>query len=101
VLTCSAQENTGLDEIWQAVQRHRKVLESTGELDKRRRDQQVAWVWNLVHDQLLARLHEHPAVRAIAPALEQQVRDGSLTATTAAQQILKAFGDSAAGLGNR
>lgn len=98
VLTCSARENTGLDEVWQAVQRHRGVLESTGELDKRRRDQQVAWVWNMVHDQLLARLHEHPAVRAIAPALEQQVRDGSLTATTAAQEILQAFGDSAARL---
>lgn len=93
VLTCSAQEHTGLDEVWQEVRRHREVLESTGELDQRRRDQQVAWVWNLVHDQLLARLHEHPAVRAIAPALERQVRDGSLTATTAAQEILAAFGE--------
>jgi LAO/AO transport system kinase len=92
VLTCSAQENTGLDDVWQAVERHRTVLEATGELVQRRRDQQVAWVWNLVQDQLLARLHEDPGVRAIAPALEQQVRDGSLTATTAAEEILNAFG---------
>jgi LAO/AO transport system kinase len=93
VLTCSAQENTGLDEVWETLQRHRAMLESTGELERRRRDQQVEWTWNLVRDQLLSRLHEHPAVRAIAPTLEQQVRDGTVTATTAAEQILDAFHD--------
>jgi LAO/AO transport system kinase len=92
VLTCSAQENTGLDEVLERIQQHRAVLESTGELDRRRRDQQVQWTWNLVHDQLLARLHEDPGVRAIVPALEQRVRDGSITATAAADQILDAFG---------
>ena len=92
VLTCSAQENRGLDEVWERITRHRAMLESTGELDRRRRDQQVEWTWNLVHDQLLGRLHDHPGVRAIAPALEQQVRDGSVTATMAAEQILDAFG---------
>ncbi|HEY1624662.1 MAG TPA: methylmalonyl Co-A mutase-associated GTPase MeaB [Streptosporangiaceae bacterium] len=92
VLTCSAQENSGLDEVWERIQRHRAMLESTGELGRRRRDQQVGWTWSLVRDQLLTRLHEDPKVRAIAPALEQQVRDGSVTATTAAVQILDAFG---------
>jgi len=92
VLTCSAQQGTGLDELWERIQRHREALESTGELERRRRDQQVQWTWNLVRDQLLARLYQHPGVRAIAPALEQKVRDGSVTATTAAEQILDAFG---------
>jgi LAO/AO transport system kinase len=91
VLTCSARESTGLDEVWERIERHRAVLESTGELDLRRREQQVEWTWNLVHDQLLARLHEHSGVRALAPTLEQRVRDGSVTATTAADQILDAF----------
>jgi LAO/AO transport system kinase len=92
VLTCSAAHGTGLDEVWEQVQRHREVLSSTGQLEERRRDQQVGWAWSLVQDQLLARLHDHPGVRAIAPALEQQVRDGSVTATTAAERILDTFG---------
>jgi LAO/AO transport system kinase len=91
VLTCSAQEGAGLDEVWDRVQKHRAVLESTGELERLRRDQQVHWTWNLVHDRLLARLHDDPAVRALAPGLEQRVRDGSVTATSAAEQILDAF----------
>ena len=92
VLTCSAALGTGLDQVWAEVQRHRAMLESTGELERRRRDQQVGWAWSLVQDQLLARLHGHPGVRAIAPVLEQKVRDGSVTATTAAEQILAEFG---------
>ena len=92
VLTCSAREGAGLDEVWEKIQRHREALESAGELDRRRRDQQVDWTWDLVHDRLLARLRGHPGVRGIAPALERRVRDGSITATTAADQILDAFG---------
>jgi LAO/AO transport system kinase len=97
VRTCSAQQGTGLGQVWEDIQRHRSVLESSGELSRRRREQQVNWTWDLVRDQLLARLHEHPEVRAIVPALEQRVRDGSVTATTAADQILKAFGVAAFG----
>jgi LAO/AO transport system kinase len=91
VLTCSAQQGAGLDQVWESIQRHRTALESAGELDRRRREQQVNWTWDLVKHQLLGRLHEHPAVRAIAAGLERQVRDGSVTATAAADQILEAF----------
>jgi LAO/AO transport system kinase len=92
VLTCSAQEGTGLDEVWERIGKHRATLESTGELERRRRDQQVSWTWSLVRNQLLDRLHAHPGVRAIAPALEQKVRDGMITPGAAADQILDEFG---------
>jgi LAO/AO transport system kinase len=92
VLTCSAVEGAGLSEVWQRVLRHRATLESSGALDRLRRDQQVEWAWNLVRDRLLSRLHEHPDVRALAPKLEQEVRDGVLTPTMAAERILAAFG---------
>jgi LAO/AO transport system kinase len=94
VLTCSAQQGTGLDQVWEGIQRHGAVLESAGELARRRREQQVSWVWDLVRERLLTRLHDHPLVRAVAPELERAVRDGSVTATTAADQILEAFGHS-------
>lgn len=92
VLTCSAREGTGLDVVWERLEQHRRVLEATGALDTKRRDQQVDWTWSMVRDQLLTRLREHPGVRRLGPVLEQQVRDGTLTATLAADQLLEAFG---------
>ncbi|MGW2177585.1 methylmalonyl Co-A mutase-associated GTPase MeaB [Streptomyces sp. NPDC001732] len=91
VLTCSARESTGLDTLWERLEQHRALLESTGRLAAKRRDQQIDWTWTMVRDELLESLHGHPAVRALAPSLEQRVRDGELTATLAAEQILGAF----------
>jgi LAO/AO transport system kinase len=91
VLSCSARESTGLELVWERLEQHRALLDSTGRLADKRREQQVGWTWSMVRDELLGRLYAHPAVRAAAPDLEQRVRDGSLTATLAAESILKAF----------
>ena len=92
VLSCSARESTGLDVVWERLEQHRTLLDSAGRLTAKRRDQQVGWAWAMVRDELLGRLHADPAVRSLAPDLEQRVRDGQLTATLAAERILEAFG---------
>ncbi|WP_018566709.1 methylmalonyl Co-A mutase-associated GTPase MeaB [Streptomyces sp. PsTaAH-124] len=91
VLSCSARESTGLDTVWERLEQHRALLDSAGRLTAKRRAQQVDWTWSMVHDELLGRLHADPAVRSLAPELEQQVRQGGLTATLAAERILRAF----------
>ncbi|ARP72825.1 methylmalonyl Co-A mutase-associated GTPase MeaB [Streptomyces pluripotens] len=91
VLHCSARESTGLDTVWERLEQHRRLLESTGRLAAKRREQQVGWTWAMVRDELLGRLHADPAVREAAPDLERQVREGRLTATRAAERILAAF----------
>ncbi|GAA3479952.1 methylmalonyl Co-A mutase-associated GTPase MeaB [Streptomyces yanii] len=91
VLTCSARESTGLDTLWERLEQHRALLDSTGRLAAKRREQQVDWTWTMVRDELLDSLRSHPEVRALTPTLEQRVRDGELTATLAAEEILAAF----------
>ncbi|UED87291.1 methylmalonyl Co-A mutase-associated GTPase MeaB [Streptomyces profundus] len=91
VLSCSAREETGLDKIWERVRQHRDTLETHGRLAAKRDDQRVRWTWNMVRDQLLGELHQHPAVRELSPTLERRVRDGTLTPTLAADEILSAF----------
>ncbi|MEU1226553.1 methylmalonyl Co-A mutase-associated GTPase MeaB [Streptomyces sp. NPDC005828] len=93
VLSCSARESAGLDEVWERLRAHRALLDSTGRLAAKRQDQQVDWTWSMVRDELLRRLHTDPAVQEVTPSLERRVRDGELTATLAAEQILKAFGE--------
>ncbi len=92
MLTCSARESTGLDAVWERLEQHRALLESTGRLDR----QAPRPAGRLDLDRWCATscwasLREHPEVRALAPVLEQQVRDGTLTATLAAERLLRAF----------
>lgn len=90
ILTMSAMEGTGLTEMWDAVERHRQVLTEAGEFEARRREQQVDWTWQMVRNTVLDRVFSNPAVRKIRADVERQVREGKLTATVAAQQILRA-----------
>ncbi|MCX4957469.1 methylmalonyl Co-A mutase-associated GTPase MeaB [Streptomyces virginiae] len=93
VLTCSARESTGLDEVWSRLEQHRTLLDAGGRLAAKRAAQQVEWTWSMVRDELLERLRADPAVRELAPDLESAVRAGTVTPTSAADRILAAFGN--------
>ena len=92
VLTCSATENLGLDEIWTQLEVHRDKLTATGELRARRADQQVRWMWNLVDERLRSSLRAAPAVAALVDDLSRAVSAGEVGAFAAAEQLLAAFG---------
>ena len=91
VVTCSALTGNGLSEVWSLVESHQRMLTDSGELDRRRRDQRVSWMWSLVRDQLLDRLRDSGELNALAPQLEADVRDGSITPGLAAQRLVDAF----------
>ncbi|MGV0836950.1 methylmalonyl Co-A mutase-associated GTPase MeaB [Mycolicibacterium thermoresistibile] len=90
VLTMSALEGTGLAELWETVLKHRQVLTEAGEFEKRRRAQQVNWMWTMVRDAVLDRLLSNPDVRGIRADVERQVLNGELTPALAAQRLLDA-----------
>lgn len=90
VLTMSAMDGTGLQELWATVRRHREILTEVGTFESRRRAQQIDWTWSLVRQSVLDRVLNHPAVKEVRSRVEQQVRDGELTPALAAQQILDA-----------
>lgn len=91
VLTCSALENTGLQEVWAEVLRHESVMRKAGLFEARRKEQQVAWMWAMVHDGLLARLHADPGAQSAIADVRPKVEAGELTASIAAARILAAF----------
>ena len=93
VLTMSAMEGTGLGELWDTIERHRRVLTEAGEFEARRRAQRVDWTWQMVRDTVLDRVLSHPEVRKIRAEVERQVKAGDLTPALAAQQILEAASD--------
>jgi LAO/AO transport system kinase len=89
VLTMSAVEGTGLQELWDTVLRHRVVLTESGEFEANRRQQQVDWMWSMVRNTVLDRVLSDPGVKDIRAEVERQVRDGELTAALGAQRILE------------
>ena len=92
VLPCSAHTGAGLDEVWDAVQRHRALLDGDGSLARRRAEQEVQWMWAMVRDRMMDRLRTDEGLRGELPELERRVREGDLTPTLAAGAILGRLG---------
>jgi LAO/AO transport system kinase len=91
VLAVSAQEGTGIDEVWDTVLEHRRVLEEAGELEARRREQARAWLWALVDESLGRAFRTHPEVARRLPALERDVLARKSTPSAAARELLRVF----------
>jgi LAO/AO transport system kinase len=91
VLTCAGLTGAGLEDVWGKVVEHQDRMRASGELARRRQDQQVRWLWQLVRDGLDHQLRAHPAVRAAVPDLEAAVLAGELTPALAARQVLETF----------
>lgn len=88
VLTCSALNDTGIDEVWSQVEQHQAVLAKNGLLAERRARQQVQWMWSTVEDHLVSGFKARPEVQAEAQRLEEQLRAGEITPTAAARALL-------------
>jgi len=91
VLTCSALEHRGIDEVWHAVERFRAAVEGSGELQAARARQATSWMWSEIRDALLDRFRADPAVAAQLPALEEAVATGRIAPTEAARELLDTF----------
>jgi LAO/AO transport system kinase len=92
VLTYSALTERGIDKLWAVLVSHREHMQKAGELDARRRDQQVKWMWTMLEDRVLARLKSDPALKARLPRIEAAVAEGRLTPGVAADEIAAALG---------
>jgi LAO/AO transport system kinase len=90
VLTCSALEGDGIDEVWEQVLAHRAHLGSEG-LGRKRAGQQLDFMWALVRDELARRLQASAPVAAVRDEVREDVLEGRVPATTAADRILAAY----------
>jgi len=88
VLQCSALEGTGLDGLWQTIERFRATMTESGDLTTRRSAQARARMWDEIGDALLDRARHDPGVAALLPGLEIEVAGGRLAPGTAARRVL-------------
>ncbi|MFP4348608.1 MAG: methylmalonyl Co-A mutase-associated GTPase MeaB [Desulfococcaceae bacterium] len=88
VLTCSALETTGIEEIWKTVLKHRQVMTDSGEMAEMRRRQAMEWMWFLVKEGLQDWFYNSPYVKERLPVLKKEVAEGRTAPTIAADQLL-------------
>ena len=91
VLRISAATGDGIDQLWTRVLACRNALESSGEWMRKRSEQALDWMWQMVDEELQRAFREHPAVRDAMAATSAQVAAGEVSASAAAAQLLALF----------
>jgi LAO/AO transport system kinase len=95
VVTCSALEDVGVGEVWQAMTEFSAALHASGELAELRQSQARAGMWSEIDETLSRALRQDEQVAAVLAEVEPGVDAGHLSPATAARRVLDAFRGSA------
>lgn len=88
VLIVSALHGTGVDELWDSIVEHRRLLEASGGLSRRRAMGRLAWMQALLERRLLERFESQPGLAAHRSDLEEAVERGDTTPEAAVEDLL-------------
>ena len=74
--------------MWEQIERFYRELEPKGIITKRRQEQALDWLTDLVHDALRRSFYRDPKIKGLLPAIQADLMRGELTAVRAAKKLL-------------
>ncbi|KAF9139142.1 hypothetical protein BG015_002155 [Linnemannia schmuckeri] len=81
----------GVGLAWDTMKEYFDIMESSGELQRKRGHQRKIWMWRQVSSELMDLLHEDTQVRKMADELEAKVLKNEVMSGAAAHQIVEKF----------
>jgi LAO/AO transport system kinase len=88
VLTCSALNNTGIEEIWGKILEYKQHTSENSYFIQKRRQQARYWMIETINDHLKNHFYTNRKINEMINDLEQEVLDDKVSSFVAAQQIL-------------
>lgn len=88
VLTCSATEGYGMQEIWEMICAYEKQMKQGGYFTSNRQQQNLQWMHESISYHLRTGFYQHPQVQHSLSSLEQQVECGQMPANMAARKLI-------------
>jgi LAO/AO transport system kinase len=93
VVSVSALEGRGMEEIWKIIGDHRARLSGVGELERKRAHQRRRWFKSLLDEGLERRFLARADVAAAVADAEQHIDASIITPTAAARRVLGLLGE--------
>jgi LAO/AO transport system kinase len=91
VMTTSALEGKGLDEVMRVMNEFVSWMQERGLLEERRNKQNLSWLHETVRAGIIHRFYHDPAVMTEVKKMEEAVKQGSLSPFQAAAELLQKF----------
>ncbi len=91
IMTCSALENRGIEEIWRKIIEHDIILKKTGELEKKRTSQSVDWMNSLLEEMMKNYFFNIDIVKEKIAKAQNMVCHKAISPAEAAESIFQAI----------
>ena len=88
VITVSALTGAGVEELWGCIVEHRRALDTSGALARRRARGRLAWMRVLLERRLLEQFESQPGLAERRAELEHAVEQDQITPEAAVEQLL-------------
>jgi LAO/AO transport system kinase len=88
VLTCSALNNQGIAEIWEAATEFRDIMVRSGGFEQKRAEQAVSWMWKEIKSTLITRFMSNHTIAGQIHKTELEVKNGQKSPTQAAMELI-------------
>lgn len=92
VLTQSGLQGDGLETLWATIKDHRAKHQAAGLFTKRRTDQNLGWMRDMLRERAMERLTRDPELRNAIETAEAHVADGTLAPSIAVEHLVKQAG---------
>lgn len=89
VLSCSALEKTGLDEIWSLILNYLELSKKTKTFDVKRQQQNKNWLLQTLEDRLKLQFYQNPLVAAELQKMIDAVQNNKISPFQAADKLLR------------
>ena len=91
VLTCSATQKTGIEEIWEQIEMYKSLTFENGYFSGKRNQQATYWMHETIQEQLKRNFYNDPEIKLRIAELEKQVLEDKLSSFMAAGLLLQMY----------
>ncbi len=88
VVTCSALEGVGIEELWSIILEFRREAVASGHWYATRQEQRLAWLHALLKEGIRNSFYTHREVQEALPEYERAVLSGEVNVSDAARELL-------------
>lgn len=91
VVTCSAEKETGIPELWEKVDEFINNVKSSGYFEKNRREQSLHWFHETIENRLKEHFYGSKQIKKRLPDIENKIKQGAVSPFQAAAELINRF----------
>lgn len=91
VSTASAIKNIGISNVWDEIEKFKKLVDENGYFKNNRNHQQIQWMYNNINEELKHLFYGSKAISSKLKGLEKEIVSAKISPVKAAENILDEF----------